>query len=134
MKKLLLTILLTFISLNAMAEWTLVAASTDDSPDFFYMDKRTIKREGNKVSAWTLTNYANPKDFSGKLYLSIKSKSSYDCRDETEKILSIVWYEESNGKGKVIDSFHPKANELETRVIVPDTIGAMLMNLACRKK
>ncbi len=117
-----------------MAEWTLVATSTDNSPDFYYMDKKTIKKEGSKASAWTLTNFANPRDYSGKFYLSSKSKSLYDCKDETEKLLSMVWYEESNGNGKVIGSFHPNANELETTAIVPDTIGAMLMKLACGKK
>lgn len=134
MKKLLLVILLTAISTHAMAGWTLVAKSTDDSPNFYFIDKRTIKREGSKVSAWTLTNYATPQDFSGRFYLSIKAKSFYDCKDETEKVLSMVWYEESDGNGKVIDSFHPKANEVETRVIVPDTIGDMLMKAACGKK
>lgn len=135
MKKLLLTILLIFISPNALAEWSLVTWTEDDDAVSFSVNMKTIKRNGNKVTVWELMEFLKPQKIDSKEYLSRKTKSLYDCENETRKDLANVLYEKHllEGGGKVIKTFNRTEQEAEEKAIVPGSIGYLLMEKVCSK-
>jgi len=67
MKKLFLTLMLVVLSSNAMAEWVEIGA-TDNST--LYFDSNTIRKSGNKVKMWSLSDFNSVEEVSGDKFLS----------------------------------------------------------------
>lgn len=118
--------LLFFASLQAKAEWIDVAES--ESGVIFYVDKETIKKEGNLVKVWVLINYKKA-GRSGQL--SSKHKQEYDCAKERTRDVSVTGYSRNMGKGDVIATGHYLSEWSE---IAPDTVQREVMQFVCKNR
>jgi hypothetical protein len=115
---------------NTFASWTYVGR-TDDAA--YFVDLSTIKSNGRFKEAWTLTDYNSlQKHYSGKLYMSDKSKQRYDCSLDKKQNLLIVFYQEHMGEGSVVESTEVESLNLWNH-IVPDSVGDAIQKRVCKK-
>lgn len=130
MKQLLLGLMLLVTATVASAEWTRV-----DHNDLFiqYVDKATIRRNGNLVKMWDLMDYKTVrKSAAGKSYLSDKSQAEYDCKEKKTRLLAFTWFDGRMGNGKAV-SFNSNVRA-EWIPIGPESMGEALFEIACGKK
>jgi hypothetical protein len=129
MKKL-LTIILLIVSANSYAEWT----ESDVSDEFTeYVDRATIRRNGNFVKMWDLADYKTVrKSASNDSYLSSKSQIEYDCKEEKSRILAFTRFSGQMGHGTVV--YNSGAFEDTWSPISPESIGESLWKIACGKR
>ena len=131
MKRLLMGLMLLVTAGAASAEWTRVS----DMDEFIqYVDKATIRRNGNLVKMWDLTDYkiVRNSDFAiGNSYLSGKMQREYDCKEEKERLLALTWFSGQMGGGKVVYS---ETNVTRWIPIQPESIGETVWKIACGKK
>ena len=131
MKKLLLTLMLAFVSGSAMAEWVEIG-SNDFIGSTFYADTGTISKSSNKVKMWVMYDYKTAHDAGedfGK-YMSTKSHNEYDCKETKVRVTYQARFSKNMGKGK---------KEVETSInfdwypVEPDTHDELLWKIACGK-
>jgi hypothetical protein len=120
---LLLQLLFTFISTNALADWShLATASGSDH----FIDTSTLKY-GARPTAWTLINFANATEEGDKSYKILREA---DC--EGNKLRGIAWryYKEGMGAGKLsgIDD-----TPGEWRYVSPESVTEILFKILCKK-
>ena len=124
MKKLVVVLLL--VSTSAWAEWTLVSAS--DKSDI-YTDTATIRKRGNKVKMWTLTDYKSPQPVrNGEPILSIKSQYEFDCDEEQVRTVFLMIHAGHMGTGETVHSASPPE---KWRPVPPGSVAAKLWKIAC---
>ena len=102
--------LLTLVMLIASpvwADWSLV--TENDNGTKFYIDYSTIRKDGNLRKVWEVTNFKNSETFNGAVYLSVRARAEYDCKEERKRPLTttahsgllaqgdVVWISESPG-------------------------------------
>ena len=128
MKRLLLGLILLLASGAASAEWTRV----DDNDLFIqYVDRATIRRNGNFVKMWDLTDYKTVRTVAGVSMLSRKNQSEYDCKEEKLRALAFSNFSGQMGRGTAVylandpDKWEP---------IQPESVGEVLWKIACGKK
>lgn len=132
MKKLLVTILLTFISTSAMAEWTLINGNENIT---LYADVKSKRKLGNKVKMWTLFDSKVQQNVRGyESYLSAVSLDEYDCVNVTKKVLSANFYSQNMQKGSVIYSSNYTVRESAHDPVTPNTLDQAAWEEACGKK
>lgn len=129
MKKLLLTLMLAFVSTGAMAEWTQVSVN-----DVFtqYADFTTIRKTGDKVTMWELLDYkSEQKRAPGTRYWSEKAHKEYACKEEQVRLLAISGFSKRKGDGKVIYSVSAPA---KWEPVQPASVSDFLLVKACSEK
>ena len=130
MKRLLLGLILLVTATVASAEWTV--AERDDEL-ILYVDKATIRRNGNLVKMWDLADYKTVQKSAaaGEYYLSGKVQMEYDCKEEKKRLLAFTNFSGKMGSGKVVysDSFPGKWSPIS-----PGSVGEALWKIACGKK
>lgn len=119
-------LLLAAISGSAAAEWVKVASN----PTFTtYADRTTIRKVGNMVRMWDLTDFKAVKvSASDKDYLSSKIEAEYDCREWQFRIVFFSDHSEQMGEGEVA---HRDAVPCDWQPVFPSTISEALWNIAC---
>ena len=89
MHKIVLMLLLAFLSGNAMARWISVGQTEHET---YYVNKATIQKSDNTVTMWSLIDYEAAQHTSdGELYLSSKAQTEYDCDESRMRILNVIW-------------------------------------------
>ena len=127
--KLLIAALLAVLSTSVMAEWTVVGGNDINTT---YADLSTIRKSGDKVKMWSLTDYKVVKTSSdGTSYLSTKSLDEYDCKEETYKGLAYNKSSKNMGAGEVV--YTSGNTHEEPRAIAPRSAGEALFKVACGK-
>lgn len=127
MKRLLLGLMLLLAATAASAEWTDVG----DSDEFIqYVDRATIRRNGNFVKMWDLKDYKSTQTAAGESFLSTKSQQEYDCKEEKRRLLAFAWFSGQMGNGKVVFSNNDPA---KWAPVQPGSIGETLWKIACGK-
>ena len=88
---------------SAVAEWVGIGRAKDGIGKF-YVDSSTIKRNGNKVTVWVLTDFKQPQlTIAGlKSFRSYKWKLETDCRKSESKNLGFMVFSKSMGLGDVL--------------------------------
>ena len=128
MKQLLIALMLLVTATAASAEWT----RAGENDEFIqYVDKATIRRDGNLVKMWGLSDNMKVEVFAGQSFLSIRSLSEYDCKDEKERVLSESGFSGHMGKGTI------SYNDEDIKkwfAVAPGTIAETLWKIACGKK
>src|SRR5262245_33219712 len=83
-------LLITFLLLSpgpVQAEWELV--SGDDSAKLtVYVDRETIRRQGNLVKMWQLYDYMTIQTVAGDSLLSIQRHNEYNCAEPRTRMLA----------------------------------------------
>ena len=125
MKKILLTAALALITHNAMADWS--AYSKSDVSTGYY-DVATARKSGSKVKLWILYDQTKEDSILGKPYWSTKQRTEFDCKREQWRVLSLSFYSDHMGKGKVVISSSDK-NKFQP--VLPGTVIEHYYKLAC---
>ena len=131
MKRLLLGLMLLVTATAASAEWTRIA-SGGNGELIEYVDRATIRRNGNLVKMWDLADHKTiQKGAAGESYLSSKSQQEYECKEEKVRTLAFTWFDEQMGNGKVVYSVGNARGEWSP--IEPESMGEALWKIACGK-
>ena len=129
MKKLLFTLLQLLIMTNAYAEWKFYDISKTGGKHYY--DNSSIRRHGDKVKVMHYSNFSQDDELA-KITKMASARVLYeiDCENKTREILEFKAFSKTDLKGDMTDSMNPKP-EIEN--IVPNSIGAVLMKLVCKK-
>ena len=131
MKRLLMGMMLLSVSGAASAEWT---QSGESDNYILYVDRATIRRNGNFVKMWSLQNFKTVQKSAagGESYLSVKEQSEYDCKEEKWRLLAFTWFDGKMGNGKVVVSDSDFRDKWSP--VGPESIGEILWKIACGKQ
>ena len=129
MKKLLLALLIILITTNSYAEWKFYDLSKTGGKHYY--DNSSIKRNGDKVKVMHYANFSQDDELA-KITKMASARVLYeiDCVNKTREILEFKAFSKTDLKGDMTDSMNPNP-KIEN--IVPDSIGAVLMKLVCKK-
>ena len=128
MKQLLLGLMLLVTAGAASAEWTSVGAS---AVYIAYVDKGTIRRNGNFVKMWDMSDYKTVQTVAGDSHLSSKDQQEYDCKEEKVRLLAFTNFSGQMGSGKAV---YANIDGGKWSPIAPGSIGELLWKIACGKK
>ena len=129
MKKLHLALLTILITTNSYAEWKSYDISKTGGKHYY--DNSSIKRNGDKVKVMHYANFSQD-DKLAKITKMASARVLYeiDCVNKTREIIEFKAFPKIDLKGDMTDSMNPNP-KIEN--IVPDSIGAVLMKLVCKK-
>lgn len=128
MRKVVLMMLLAVVSSSAMAEWVNYG---NNEVMTGYADPSTIRKSGNRVKMWTLSDLHNPKELAGVQFLSMKGQYEYDCKKEQLRPLHLTFHTESMGRGEVISKVD---SNTKWEPVPPKSIAEDFLKVACLKK
>ena len=129
MKKLLFILSLFLVTTSAFAEWKFYDLSKAGGMNYY--DDSSITRNGDKVKVMHYANFSQDDELT-KLTKMSSARVLYeiDCVNQTREILEFKAFSKTDLKGDMSDAMNSKP-EIEN--IVPDSIGAVLMKLVCKK-
>ena len=129
MKQLLMGLMLLVTAVSASAEWT----AAGDSDEFIqYVDRATIRRNGNFVKMSSLTDFKTvQKSAAGKSYLSEKQQAEYDCKEKKKRYFGLALYAGKMGSGKAV--FSTSETSMTWFPIGRGGIGETQWKIACGK-
>ena len=129
MKKLLFAFLTILIATNSYAEWKFY--DTSKSGGKHYYDNSSIIRNGDKVKVMHYANFSQDDELA-KITKMASARVLYeiDCVNKTREIIEFKAFSKKDLKGDMTDAMNPKP---KIEKIVPDSIGAVLMKLVCKK-
>ena len=130
MKKLLLILMLVFMSSNVMAEWTALKWSHEDGGLTLFVDYTTIRKEGDIVKMLSLVDFKVLEKDEVDLYSS-RAQNEYDCKEKKIRQLFYSLYSESMGKGKME---HANSEHLNWLPVNPGSMEEAMWEVACSKK
>ena len=126
-----LIILLTFLSLNLLAEdsWTLIHKD-DQSKSSFHIKLGDFKRIDNKVRLWVMESYDEPQLPEKYGYHSLKSLVQADCSSTKIRFMAYSIYNSNNTTGKAI---YTKGQSSEWFEAKPNTVNRAYLDIACKE-
>jgi hypothetical protein len=118
----------------ASAAWELI--NFDSNGKFFQLiDKSTIRKNGEIARIWMMTEYSSVQtDSAGRQYQSSKILYSFNCKNETNAVVSIVEFSDAKAEGSVIYNGTRRDKDLEWDPNVPGSLAEGLWKIACGKK
>jgi hypothetical protein len=120
--------LLGIVSSTAAAEWVEVDR-TDTTT--VYGDPTSVRRAGDMVKMWEITDFATAKKWiDGKLYMSTRERSEYDCKEERWRTLHISLFSGHMSYGEVVFSVSSPG---DWKPVAPDTIAETYWKLVCKR-
>jgi hypothetical protein len=125
--KYLLALLILFAS-PAWADWTLV--TTNDNGTKFYIDYSTIRKDGNLRKVWEVTDFKNSETFNGAVYLSVRTRAEYDCKEERKRTLTATAHSGLLAQGNIVWKGESPSN---WDYLPPDTSGFEMLKWVCSK-
>jgi hypothetical protein len=130
MKRLIFVLLIMTCSVS-WADWKF-SVESDTFTDYF--DKSTIRRNGSIAKMWIMRDYSEVQTGSDESYKSAKILMSYNCRNETAAVASMIYYSESMGTGDPVWTGTIKERWLEFSPISPGSVDKANWKIACGKK
>jgi len=130
MRRAILMMLLTVVSTSAVADWILVSGGAADDISA-YADPATIRKTNNRVTMWTLIDYATAQKTDGKTFMSVKSQNEYDCKGKQSRIFYANIHPKNMAGGEII-SISIKPRDWEPNE--PGSVGEALWKIACGVK
>lgn len=128
MRNAILTMLLAVVSSSAAAEWVLAGRNATTN---LYTDPTTVRKASNLVKMWELIDLNTAQvSTEGKRYMSSKSQSEYDCKDERTRILYFTLHSENMGRGETVFT---DPNPRYWIPFAPGSGSAGLWKIACGK-
>ena len=80
------------VSISVLAEWTAVEK---DNVKVVYIDVTSIRRVGNTVKMWSLSDFKVEQEVAGERFLSEKMQHAADCKEEQMTPLAMVVFREN---------------------------------------
>ena len=109
----------------AYAGWVFVSAE-DEAGMTMYADPDTIRRNGNLVKMWHLSDRTTTEG-----YGSIKTQREYDCATARHRLLAASILSEHMGLGTILSD---NVKEGQWIPVEPESSGQALWKFACGKK
>ena len=113
----------------AYAEWMSLGES--DAGTTVYADSATMRREGDLVKMSVLFDFKIIQAKADVSYLSAKAQMEYDCAGQRFEGLTVLYFSDNMGNGKLLDRSSGKNKWLR---ISPGSLDHALWKLACGKK
>ena len=124
-------LLLTLLLLSngpAYGEWVAIGSSESLGGYTVYVNADTIRRNGDLVKVWSLTDYTTIQTVAGRSFLSSKVQNEFDCADERQRERAVTWFSGNMGNGNgVWTSF----DETPWRPVAPGSVGQGVWDFAC---
>jgi hypothetical protein len=118
-----------FISSKSYSKGSWTQFYSNDGGDY-YLDEKRLKKRGNKVYVWTLSDYLEPIN---SIFFSTIEYQTNNCENKKFKDLKIIQCEKSMGNGKCRDdSYVLSGSNFTDRIIIPDGYYSTLVNKVCR--
>jgi len=97
-----------------------------------YVDPATIRREGNLVMLWQLTDFKTVQGGMGPdRFLSMKIQQQFDCAEKRLRLLAFTEFSRRMGTGIPANGYVDKDTWLPVK---PDSMDQALWELACGKQ
>jgi hypothetical protein len=130
-RKIILMLLLAVVSSSAMAEWVVIG---DDDKEITYVDTDNVRKAGNKLKAWFLTDnkMSGYKTLDDIPYMSTKSQHEFDCIKEQTRVLYHAYHSKNMAEGEIV-----KIGTEPNRTwgpVSPDGVERFWWKFACGKK
>ena len=113
----------------AYAEWMSLGES--DAGTTVYANSATMRREGELVKMSVLFDFKTIQAKADVSYLSAKAQMEYDCAEQRFEGLTVLYFSDNMGNGKLLDRSSGKNKWLR---ISPGSLDHALWKLACGKK
>ncbi len=107
------------------AGWVAVFGNDDAT---LYVDRSTIRRDGNKVKMWAMFDSKTAKALPGSIGLSMVIQSEFDCKDEMIRSITHSDYSKNMGNGDVVFSGE---YSYKWEPIYPNSFGRAQWEVAC---
>jgi hypothetical protein len=130
MRKLLLVLMLTFMSTNVMAEWTALKWTHEDGGLTLYVDYTTIRKKDNIIKMLSLVDFEVTEKGEVDLFSS-RAQNEYDCKEKKIRQLFYALYSDSMGKGKME---HSNSEHLKWLPVRPGSMEEAMWKVACGQK
>ena len=124
-------IFFSFMSVASADRWTLVSKSVDGSISA-YIDKNTIRSNGNTVVWWQLDSYKDKLPDNEITVFSNIAKTEGDCLRDGRKDLYVAFYNQKMGKGNKV--FESKIPAEEWTYNTPGSVYFQVLRYACENK
>lgn len=124
---------LIFLILNATgahAQLDSVARSTDGN-DIYYVERSSIRREGNVLKLWMFSDKREPEVATNRrIYFSTKAYTFFNCRNSTYRFDALIGYSKNMWQGDVVinDQKNPDPTWYQ---VVPGSSLAVIFRYAC---
>ena len=116
-------LIIIFLSNNAFADWEFI--SKNYSGNSFYLDKKTIEKNGTKKQFWIMLDLERPYK---QVIWSFKRQLEFDCASKTTKGLYIIGFNQNLTKGQIL--MDGRINS-EYTPIYPSSMESDLFRLVC---
>ena len=123
--------LITLLMVNtgpACAEWVAIGSSDSLGGYTVYVDPNTIRRNGNLVKVWALTDYTTLQTMADRSFLSSKTQNEFDCAEERQRELAVTWFSSKMGTGNGVWT---NFDETMWRPVAPGSVGQGVWDFAC---
>lgn len=94
-----LPVLLLSLAPAVQADWKSVGESSDA---YIYIDPLSVQREAGRARITWLLDFKYPQSEAGRRFLSQKTVSEFECRQQQERVLSFEWHDGAKGGGNVV--------------------------------
>jgi hypothetical protein len=126
--------LMTFMMLSSgpvYADWEEIAVTEDGLTT--YADPATIRRKGDLVKMWVLSDYNLAQRAEGPsfIYLSSRSQQQFDCVEERSRWLAAAYFSGNMEKSEIV---FRKDSEGRWKPVHPRSAAQALWAFACDKK
>jgi len=129
MRKAMVMLLLAAASSSAAADWSKWEMVDRTESFIVYADVATIRRSGNLVRMWDLSDAKTGKALAVvKQSRSFRAEREYDCARQQLRMLYISWHSGNMGEGSILGSNATAGNWQPALV---GTIGERLWKIAC---
>jgi len=126
-KKIILACVLATSAASAFAEWTKVSES-DDGEVSFYIDYKSIRKDGNLRKVWMVHDYMQAKKGG---YKSVRLMVEFDCKAERYRTLTISGHSENMVLGATLGTENPSAPQWV--YIPPSSSIETTLKIVCAK-
>lgn len=110
----------------AHADWKSVGESSDA---YIYIDPLSVQREAGRARIAWLLDFKYAQSEAGRRFLSQKTVSEYDCRQQQERVLSFEWHDGAKAGGKVV---HAVSQAEPWAKFERASLDALIAREACR--
>lgn len=116
------------IACSAPKEWVDVVDSDDNGT--IYVNPSSVRKNGNKVKMWSLTDFKTAQKTSFGSVMSIKTQDEFNCEEEQVRVIFSYDYSKNMAKGEVL---YTQTATLNWMPVAPDSAGSELLGIACGK-
>ena len=117
-----LSLLTMTVAAPAWAEWVKVSDASDIE---VLIDPSSIRKNEHRRRVWSLTNY---KQDGPEGLRSVRAYEEYDCNEERLRELSLTFFSEPMGRGKILASVERPRDWIH---VAPDTFGRRTLTIVC---